>query len=318
MELGGDKMKEENYEFCVFRIPKDGGRVIWEITHNCNYKCPYCIFSCDNKKSKYELSKDEVFKTLKELKEKNFTHLKFTGGEPFIRSDFIDILKESYKLGFVSDISTNASLITKEKAKEIKECNLEMVHVSLDGHNKEIHESARGKNTYDRTISGINNLVKTNNYVRIGTVIFKDNDEYLEEMVNSAIDLGVNEIIFSYMEPAGRIQDDYSLISKKSVNNLKTELKYLSKRYSDKIKISYSFSENDNNLSQSQCPGLNKFLYINNLGQISPCTWIVEKYPEYKSSETLKEKSLNDLILGKEMQEYLNRTNKCGGCPYRN
>ena len=31
---------------CKFTLPEDGGKAIWEITHNCNYGCSYCIFSC--------------------------------------------------------------------------------------------------------------------------------------------------------------------------------------------------------------------------------------------------------------------------------
>jgi radical SAM protein with 4Fe4S-binding SPASM domain len=309
----------ETYDFCLFRLPKDGGRVIWEITHSCNYDCHYCIFACGkNNKAKDELSTEEVINTLYQLKEKKFTHLKFTGGEPFIRNDFLTILKEAYKLGFTSDVSTNGSLITEEKAKEIKESHLQMVHVSLDGHNKEIHEIARGENTYDRTIKGINNLVKNNIYVRLGTVIFNKNDEYLEEMVNSAINLDVNEIIFSYMEPVGRIQDDYSLISKKTTDEIKPILDNLSNKYKNQIKISYSFSEKNNNNCDGKCPGLNKFLYVDNLGKISPCPWIVEKYPKYQSIKTLKEKSLNELLLEDEMKNYSNYKNTCGGCPYKN
>ena len=38
------------YPFCLFRIPENGGRVLWEITNTCNYNCSYCIFSSETKK----------------------------------------------------------------------------------------------------------------------------------------------------------------------------------------------------------------------------------------------------------------------------
>ena len=38
------------YPFCLFRIPENGGRVLWEITNTCNYRCSYCIFSSEAKK----------------------------------------------------------------------------------------------------------------------------------------------------------------------------------------------------------------------------------------------------------------------------
>ena len=58
------------YPFCLFRIPENGGRVLWEITNTCNYHCSYCIFSSESKKYENELSTEEIKKAIKELKEK--------------------------------------------------------------------------------------------------------------------------------------------------------------------------------------------------------------------------------------------------------
>ena len=107
------------YPFCLFRIPENGGRVLWEITNTCNYHCSYCIFSSESKKYENELSTEEIKKAIKELKENNFTYIKFTGGEPFTRDDMIEILKYARNLGFDMDISTNGSLITEKIAKEL-------------------------------------------------------------------------------------------------------------------------------------------------------------------------------------------------------
>ena len=125
------------YPFCLFRIPENGGRVLWEITNTCNYHCSYCIFSSEAKKYENELTTDEVKRAIKELKNNNFTYIKFTGGEPFTRKDMIEILRYANRLGFDMDISTNASLITEDIAKELKNINFPMVHVSLDGNDKQ-------------------------------------------------------------------------------------------------------------------------------------------------------------------------------------
>lgn len=306
----------KNYDFCLFRIPKEGRRAIWEITNRCNYSCSYCIFAANKGKVSGELNTNEVFEVLERLKSKNFTHLKFTGGEPFIRKDFPKILEKSSDLDFIVDVSTNASLITKEKARKIKDYNLEMVHVSVDGHNKQLNEIARGENTYQRTINGIKNLVDNDIYVRIGTVIFKENETYLEEMVKSANSMKVNEIIFSFMEPIGRMEGDYSKVSRKTINQVKEEVQKLTKKYSSDIKINYSFTENTKPNHKGTCPGFDKFLYIDNLGRISPCTWLVDKYPEYRT-ESVKNKSFNELMKSQTIKAYLSYAQKCQGCPVK-
>lgn len=305
------------YPFCIFRIPENGGRVLWEITNTCNYHCSYCIFSCESKKYENELTTDEVKKTMKQLKENNFTYIKFTGGEPFVRKDMIEILKYASELGFDMDISTNASLINQDIAKELKNINFPMVHVSLDGADKETHEFVRGEGTFAKTINGIKHLTNNNIYTRIGTVIYKKNEDKLEEIVKLAIELKANEIIFSFMEPVGRLDGDESIISKRETKDVKTEIENLRAEYKEKINVKYSFTENKNCEEDGICPAVSKFLYINNLGQISPCTWVVTKNERYTSKMTLKNNNLNEIIQSEPIQNYLKyiKENKIKGCP---
>lgn len=305
------------YPFCLFRIPENGGRVLWEITNTCNYHCSYCIFSSESKKYENELTTEEVKKVISDLKDNNFTYIKFTGGEPFTRRDMVQILKCASELGFDMDISTNASLITDEIAKELKNINFPMIHVSLDGNDKITHEYVRGDNTFERTLKGIRHLTNNNIYTRIGTVIYNKNEDRLEGIVKLAIELKANEIIFSFMEPVGRLAGDETIISKRTIDSVRNELEKLKIKYKDKIQVKYSFTENKKCESNECCPGVNKFLYINNLGQVSPCSWVVSEDSKYKSELTLKNSSFNEIIKSEPIQKYLKyiEENKIKGCP---
>lgn len=305
------------YSFCLFRIPENGGRVLWEITNTCNYHCSYCIFSSESKKYQDELTTEEVKQSIKDLKENNFTYIKFTGGEPFARKDMTEILEYASELGFDMDISTNASLITDEIAKKLKSIEFPMVHVSLDGNTKDSHEYVRGENTFARTLRGIRYLTNNNIYTRIGTVIYKQNEDKLEEIVKLAIELKANEIIFSFMEAVGRLEGDETIISKKTINSVKEEIEKIALKYKEQIQVKYSFTENEVTVTEECCPAVNKFLYINNIGQVSPCTWVVSNNPEYKSKLTLKNSTFAEIIKSEPIQKYLKyiRKNKIKGCP---
>ncbi len=307
------------YPFCIFRIPENGGRVLWEITNTCNYHCSYCMFSCEAKKYENELTTAEVKRTIKDLKENNFTYIKFTGGEPFVRKDMIEILKYAHELGFDMDISTNASLLTNEIANDLKAINFPMVHVSLDGYNKKSHEYVRGENTFEPTIRGIKLLTGNGIYTRLGTVIYSQNENDIEKIVKLATELKANEIIFSFMEPMGRLKEDDELLSKRSLESVKKEVENLAIKYENQIKVKYSLSENKACKSEETCPAINKFLYINNLGEVSPCTRIVSKNPEYKSKLTLKDNTLSQIIQSDPIQKYLKYLdeNKIKGCPVK-
>ncbi len=316
MQTNTGEFETANYDFCLFRIPKDGGRVLWQITNVCNYDCSYCIFASGPQKIKGELNTEEVIKGINDLKNKGFTHIKFTGGEPFVRKDMTDILEYAANAGVIVDVSTNASLITEEKAKRLAQAGLNMVHVSVDGHVKEIHDYVRGEGTFERTIQGLQNLVAEGIYVRVGTVIFKQNDSYLRNVVDLCVQQRVNEVIFSIMEPAGRIQGDYSSVTQKSAKELADVIDMLSLEYLGRIKIHHNFTPDAENSSCNSCPGGKKFLYIDNLGRVAPCTWIVERNPEYRSELTVRD-GLEKVLRSAQIQNHLKLIEGIKGCPLR-
>lgn len=289
---------------CKFTLPTDGGKAIWEITHSCNYGCSYCIFSCMAKKVEGELTTEECFHVIDELVKNNFKHLKVTGGEPFIRKDIIDILEYASKYMTV-DISTNASLITKEYLERLNKINLKMIHVSLDG-TKEEHEKVRGNNTYDRTIRGLEILKSSKNKVRIGSVIHLGNQSNLEELVKDAIKLNADEIIFSIMEPV----DGQSKAMVKTISNeeLKINIDKLKEKYKDNIIINYNFGGQPNYVKK--CPAGDKFLYINNMGLVSPCTWVYENNKNCISKKSLRDNTLEEVLKDEMIERFLSSKRK--------
>lgn len=296
----------------MFRIPQDGGRVLWEITNRCNYACKYCIFSSGKENLKEELSFLECIKTIDDLWSHNFKYLKITGGEPFLRDDLVEIINYAIKKGMKVDVSTNASMITLEQAKKLSKLKLEMIHVSLDGDTKEVHEKVRGDSTYERTITGIQNLKESHQYIRIGTVLYKENQNRILEMIKQAFNLKVSEIIFSIMEPVGRMKGDNSYVITRSLNEIEEEILKYQKEYQNKLKISYNWSSKiDEHIKN--CPAGRKFLYINHKGNIAPCSWLVTLSSNYLTKGTLKEKTLNQLFEEETWENFLEKQ-KCGDC----
>ncbi len=283
---------------CKFTLPNDGGKAIWEITHNCNYGCSYCIFSCNLQKVSNELTTEECYHVIDELVKNGFKYLKITGGEPFLRPDIIDILRYASKR-MVTDISTNASLITPKKVEQLNELDLKMIHVSLDG-NKLEHEKVRGNNTYDRTIRGLNALKKSKNYIRIGSVIHKNNEKNLDSLVKDASSLGADEIIFSIMEPIeGQDRSQFKTLSNDALIKDITSLK---DKYQDMIKVNYNFGEQPNYVTR--CPAGDKFIYINNYGRVSPCTWVYERDKTCISTKSLKDTSLEEILDEEQLKRF--------------
>jgi radical SAM protein with 4Fe4S-binding SPASM domain len=139
------------------------------MTNDCNLKCPYC-YNKGDRETKIKLEKigmvaptmnTEEYKALiARIIECGIGRILFTGGEPLMRPDILELIEfarsrsETVKL----EILTNAILITDEVAEHLCR-HMNSVTISLDGHERHIHEYYRGRNTFEPTVRGIRRLV---------------------------------------------------------------------------------------------------------------------------------------------------------------
>ena len=96
----------------------------------------------------------------------------------------------------------------------------------------------------------------------------------------------------------------------------------LTAKYSERIKVNSSFNRRNQDGCRGSCPGGDKFLFIDNLGRVSPCTWVVEKDPNFRSVITLKENSLSQILNSSPLKKYsrvikIIEERKILGCPAR-
>ena len=88
-----------------------------DVTSGCNYGCVLCYQGCQKTRpSGKEMSKEQIFAILREAKKMGICHIQFSGGEPFFRKDFFEILEFVKRNGFLSTVFTNASLISEAHA----------------------------------------------------------------------------------------------------------------------------------------------------------------------------------------------------------
>ena len=139
--------------------------VDFDITLECTHKCKHCNVDAGNRLDD-ELSYEEICHVLDEFDDIGVCNISITGGEPLIRKDCIEILKyASRKESFKLTLNTNAVLLSKEVADEIKLINPNLlIAVSLDGYDAESYsilrkvdtnENNTPKNIFDRIIENI-------------------------------------------------------------------------------------------------------------------------------------------------------------------
>lgn len=102
----------ENFKTRRLSIDRKILFIEWEITYKCNFDCLHCYLPKGYKNDKKkELDLKQIKIIMDKFKELGVLWIIFSGGEPFMRDDFLEILKIAYKKGFLIGIMTNGSLI---------------------------------------------------------------------------------------------------------------------------------------------------------------------------------------------------------------
>jgi len=131
--------------------------VVWNVTRACNLRCVHCYARADARKADRELSHEEGLRLLDDLAGLGAPVVLFSGGEPLMRPDLVDLARHAVDRGMRAVISTNGTLITQAKARELKSVGLSYVGVSLDGM-EEVNDRFRGKKgAFKDAMAGIRN-----------------------------------------------------------------------------------------------------------------------------------------------------------------
>ncbi|MEM1573961.1 MAG: radical SAM protein [Candidatus Methanomethylicaceae archaeon] len=185
-------------------VPGAPFQVVWNITYRCNLKCKHCYAEAGTS-DYYELGTEEAKKGIKKLADWGVVILAFSGGEPLIRKDILELVKFAKDNNLYVAIATNGILLTKEKCKELKNAGVEYLQISLDGAKALTHDTFRGvSGIFDKTIEGIKNAVNEGFFVNIATTVTNHNFLEIPEIIDLCETLGVNWFMMYNFVPTGR------------------------------------------------------------------------------------------------------------------
>ncbi len=183
------------------------------VTDRCNYRCAYCNhWKQDRYKRELSLVQwRQVFKNLQAVSAKSI--IQFTGGEPFLRRDFLEIAGCAEEAGFYWGVITNGYCLTEKVCEAICRLSPVNIDVSIDGACETIHDQARGvPGSFAAVTRGVKELCAArrksnkNFKIRIKTTVHKLNISSLTDVASLAAELGADSIDFSPI----RHEDDSS------------------------------------------------------------------------------------------------------------
>jgi 12,18-didecarboxysiroheme deacetylase len=178
--------------------------VVWNMTRGCNLKCVHCYAHAKARAENNELTTQEGKALIDDLAAFGAPVMLFSGGEPLMREDLPELAQHAVARGMRAVISTNGTLITKEKAKTLKEVGLSYVGISLDGA-RAVHDRFRGvEGAFNQALEGIKNSQEAGIKVGLRFTINKRNIQEIPAIFDLLEEREVPRVCFYHLVYAGR------------------------------------------------------------------------------------------------------------------
>ena len=132
--------------------------VDFELTYDCNLNCEFCYVSSDKSSTRENIEEPPIKnrkKIIDEIANLEVNHVVFTGGEPLLSPQLLDLVNYTVKKGVNASINTNATLVSKSFAEALKKMNV-CVLITLQGATPQEHDSqTKSPGSWERTLAGL-------------------------------------------------------------------------------------------------------------------------------------------------------------------
>ncbi len=182
--------------------------VIWNITNRCNLKCDHCYMAADAHERPEQLSDEEAIDLVRRLGEAGVPLLFVSGGEPFVRRNFWEIVEEAHAQGMRLVVSTNCTTITRDVAKRLKSLGVDFVATSLYGP-AGFHDAMVGvPGTRDKVVEAVRILREEGVGVALKTAVSKQTWPHIYDLIQEAKDLDAGLIYLCDLITSGRSEGE--------------------------------------------------------------------------------------------------------------
>lgn len=199
------------------------------LTDNCNLRCFYCMpeENYDFTPHSKLMQVDEIDTLAKLFVQQGVNKIRLTGGEPFVRKDASQIIRNLSKLPVQLNCTTNGIRID-DLLSEIVESNFHSINISLDTLQREKFHKITRRDYFDRVMRNINLLLENNIKTKMNVVMMKGiNDDEILDFIEFTKKNPVEVRFIEFMPFSG---------NKWSSNQVMTQNEIL-----DLIKIKYNF-----------------------------------------------------------------------------
>ncbi len=238
------------------------------VTQHCPFKCPHCSYGSHQPG---QMTTEEAIDAVRQIRDLGSTIIGFTGGEPLLRKDLAELVRE---IGddTLSVVFTTGSGLTPERAAELVESGLECMMLGVESPDKEEHDRIRGREgSFDEAMAAVQIALDAGLYTGIATVGTREKlvSGKLQQLAELGTELGVHEFRITEPVPTGsfRGRTDEVLTPEEQARLADFQVQWNLKRKGPAVAC-FAYLESDEMMG---CGAGYHHLFVDALGNVCPC-----------------------------------------------
>ncbi len=283
-----------------------------DVTYRCNERCVHCYLDHDDHG---EMTTDEIKRVLYQAASAGTLILTLSGGEPFLRKDFFDILAYARSLMFSVKIKTNGLLIGAEQAQRLRELHVGEVQISIYSHRPEVHDGiTKVRGSLERSLNAIRFLRSQGLTTVIACPLMRANIADYPEVQALAAELGVAFTMDPTITP--KIDGDMSIVKHRLARPEIAQIFQDSTLVGDVHEFCKPAGPTTDDLLESvPCSAGHTSVYVSPYGEVFPCV----QFPI--TCGNVREQPLNEIWYHSEQMNRVRNIrvkdlHTCSGCDH--
>jgi MoaA/NifB/PqqE/SkfB family radical SAM enzyme len=270
------------------------------LTHACPQNCVYCY---NKNRTGTAMDTVTIKKLIQDVKRMGVFWLGFTGGEPLLNKDLVEII-ESVGDGCVVKLFTTGCTLTEHRAKELKRAGLYSVSVSLDHWTAEVHDRFRAyKGAFQTALKAIG-IFQDLGGIDVGVSAVLSTEMIrtggFEEFLGFLETLQIHEVWLSETKPSlPETWNNPDIIS----GSEREGLVRLQDRYNRSGRMTVNYLGHFEGAEHFGCCAGHKMIYIDSFGTVNPCVFAPLSFGDIRTRD------IEDIV--REMASYFPTENRC-------
>jgi molybdenum cofactor biosynthesis protein A len=174
------------------------------VTENCNLRCRYCYDSaCGVSKKTTHLSSEQLITLINAFAAIGINKIRFTGGEPTIRKDIIDLVRATSSIDSITQTGlTTNGLLLKKLLPDLIDAGLNRLNISLDTLKRWKFKEITGSDNFEKVYDGIMQALQYKVFrpLKVNTVVMRGiNDDEIPRFASWALNYGIDLRFIEFM-----------------------------------------------------------------------------------------------------------------------